>query len=179
MKHIIKLAIFDFDGTLFRSPEPPVGWQGSWWGNSLSLAPPIVPEVPSIDWWNADVVARAKAAMADEDTVTALVTGREALKFTLRVRELLEQVGLKFDHLELSNGDQTDKFKLGVISALLREYPPIRGVSIWEDNAVHLQKFADHVEMGGRAALPHLITTTRHAPGTASPVVVASRYLAQ
>lgn len=177
IKSPTKLAVFDFDGTLFRSPLPPVGWEGSWWGNTLSLAPPYVPLEPTLDWWNGNVVERAKSACANEDTVTALVTGREASKFSLRVPELIAQMGLKFDHVEMSPGISTEPFKVGVIDALLAKYPSVRGVDLWEDNEPHLRKFVDHVEMSGRAAFSHLITVPRHEVGTPSPVVVASRYL--
>lgn len=174
----LKISIFDFDGTLFRSPYPPVDWQGSWWGNTASLHPPIVPEIPGPDWWNQDVVERAKQAIADPDTVTALVTGRLASKFTLRVKDLLSQVGLNFHHLELCDGDDTLKFKMRVIDRLMKDYSSARGVNLWEDREEHLRQYADHVESSGRAAFPHLVTIPSHEPGTVvSAASVADRYL--
>lgn len=174
----LKIDFYDFDGTLFRSPYPPVGWQGSWWGNLSSLNPPIVPDVPTPDWWNQGVVERAKQSIADPDVVTVLFTGREASKFTLRVKDLLSLVNLSFDHLELCDGDNTLSFKKRVIDTLLKQYPSARGVNIWEDREDHLRQYADHVESQGRAAFPHLVTVAPHAVGTEpSPTSVADRYL--
>ena len=176
---LTKLAIYDFDGTLFRSPEQPEGWTEGWWGNIASLNPPVVPEKPGAAWWNGSVVQRAKQDISDGETIAVLLTGRLAKKFTARVKDLLSQVGLKFDQLFLAPGGSTETFKLRVIGDLLKEYPTITGVDIWEDRAPHLAKFADFVESHGKAAFPHLITVTPHEPdGLPSAAKVAGRYLA-
>ena len=174
----LRIDVYDFDGTLFRSPERPGDWSGSWWSHPASLNPPVVPALPGNDWWNMDVVDRARQSIANPDVVTVLITGREADKFTLRVKELLLSVGLEFDHIELSNGDDTQKFKLGVIDAMMKRYLSARGVNLWEDREVHLRAYADHVEASGRAAFPHLVTVPAHEPATTpSSVSVADRYL--
>lgn len=175
-----KIAVYDFDGTLFRSPEKPVGWDGGWWGNTASLSPPVVPQDPGAEWWNGSVVQRAKQDISNTETLTVLLTGRLQKKFTLRVRELLAQAGLKFDHVFLAPGGDTESYKLKVLTQLVKDNPTARGVDIWEDRANHLAKFSDHVESMGRAAYPHLITVAAHEPGTdrtASPVNVVDRYL--
>lgn len=174
------LAIYDFDGTLFRSPEKPEDWTAGWWGNLASLTPPIVPEKPGEDWWNASVVQRAQQDARDTDTLSVLLTGRVAKKFTPRLKDLLAQASLKFDQIHLAKGGDTESFKLQVIGDLLKEYPTITGVHIWEDRAPHLAKFADFVESQGKAAFPHLVTVIPHDPeGLPSPARVASRYFAR
>jgi hypothetical protein len=174
----IRLSVFDFDGTLFRSPEKPEGWEAGWWGNLASLTPPIVPESPGADWWNGSVVQRAKRDIGDGETVAVLLTGRLAKKFTPRLRDLLSQAGLKFQHVYLASGGDTESYKLRVIGELLKEYPTVTGVDIWEDRANHLQKFADFVESQGKAAFPHLVTVTAHEPESApSAEKVARLYL--
>lgn len=175
-----KLAIYDFDGTLFRSPEKPEGWEAGWWGNLASLTPPIVPETPGAEWWNGSVVQRAKRDISDGDTVAVLLTGRIAKKFTARVKDLLAQAGLKFQHVYLAPGGDTEAYKLRAIGDLLKEYPTVTGVDIWEDRAPHLQKFADFVESKGKAAFPHLVTVMAHEPeGLPSAAKVAGLYLAR
>ncbi len=179
----VKLHVFDFDGTLFRSPEKPEGWAGGWWGRLESLSPPLVPQHPDFDWWNDSVVSAAKKAIAKPDEMAVLVTGR-IQKFSLRLKELLKQAGLTgFDAIYLSGGGPTDAYKIGVMKELLEKYPTIRGVAIWEDRSEHLRKFADWVEAGGRAAYPHLITVPAHPVETppspdrvALAVRVAARY---
>ena len=160
-----KLAIFDFDGTLFRSPTRPEGWSGAWWGNPESLTRPFVPEVPSVDWWNETVVERAKRDIANEYTITALITARVQHRFTLRIRALLEQAGLKFDHVFLSPDEEDSKsYKLKVLTTLMADNPSVRNVDIWEDSEENLMVMSNYVEGRGRAAFPHLVTVSAHAP---------------
>ena len=124
------------------------------------------------------MVQRAKKDISDGDTVAVLLTGRVAKKFTARVKDLLAQAGLNFNHVYLAPGGDTESFKLRAIGDLLKEYPTVTGVDIWEDRAPHLQKFADFVESQGKAAFPHLVTVTPHEPeGTPSAAKVASLYL--
>ena len=171
-----KLAIYDFDGTLFRSPEKPIDWSSGdrWWGDPASLSPPIVPENPGPEWWNGSVAQRAKQDTGNPDTLSVLVTGRLAKRFTGRVRDLLAQAGLRFNHVFLSPGGNTNTFKTKVIDQLLKDNHTIRGVDIWEDRVEHLRQYADHVESKGKAAFPHLITVPAHAPDV---MRVARRYL--
>lgn len=177
----IKLHVFDFDGTLFRSPEKPVWWKGGWWGNLNSLSPPCVPDRPSSDWWNETVVQAAKQSINNPDVMAILLTGRIP-KFSLRLKDLLRQAGLHFDQVHLSSGGPTESFKMKVIKEILDEHPAIRGVSIWEDRGAHLRLMSDWVESHGRACIPHLITVSAHESGCIPPVEepspsrVASRY---
>lgn len=157
----IKLAVFDFDGTLFRSPEKPTWWEGGWWGNLNSLNEPCVPERPSNDWWNGSVVSAAKQAISNPDVMAILLTGR-IQKFSLRLKDLLGQAGLKFDQVHLSSGGATESFKIKVIKDILDKNPAIRGVAIWEDRSNHLKMMADWIEANGRACTPHLITVAVH-----------------
>lgn len=175
-----KLHVFDFDKTLFRSPERPEGWEGGWWGKLDSLSPPLVPKQPDDEWWNDSVVKAAKRAIANADVMAVVVTGR-LQKFSLRLTELLAQAGLSgFDAVYLSGGGPTDAYKLGVLKELLADNPTVRGVALWDDNGEQLRKFADWVEAGGRAAIPHLITVPSHEPeGTPSAAKVAGLYLSR
>jgi len=180
----IKLHIFDFDRTLFKSPEKPDWWDKGWWGNLNSLSEPCVPEIPPSDWWNDSVVQDAKRSLANTDVRTVLLTGRIP-KFSLRVKSLLKQVGLEFPEVYFSTGGPTETFKVNTIKKILDEMPSIRGVSIWEDRETHLRVFSDWVESRGIACTPHLITVAAHKAicsnelleeKQASPIRVAARY---
>ena len=157
--------MFDFDGTLFRSPERPLWWtEKVWWDHPSSLDEPVVPAHPHTDWWNAEVVGRAFDALSNFDTLVFVCTGRPERIFHSRVHELLNQVGLEFPHVYLSPGGNVPQYKMDVISRLLHKHPTIRGVSIWEDRLEHLREYSDWVESNGRACYPHLVTVPAHEP---------------
>mmetsp|Transcript_25773 Transcript_25773/g.28662 ORF Transcript_25773/g.28662 Transcript_25773/m.28662 type:complete len:120 (-) Transcript_25773:64-423(-) len=81
-----RLNVFDFDGTIFRSPVPSLNmWSANtlqkikaptlcggfgWFHNKVSLEPPYVPETPSAQWYNWDVVKEIKRSMKDDDAIT-------------------------------------------------------------------------------------------------------------
>lgn len=171
------LVVFDFDGTLFRSPHAPAWWGGrDWWLNSESLNSPMVPTEPSPDWWNNDVVDRARTACENDNNLVILLTARPEGPFRRRIETLVSQAGLNFAGVYLYEGEMSAAdFKMSVMAELLEDNPSIRGVSIWEDREDHLQKFADWVESNGRACFPHLVTATPQVI-TASASRVAARY---
>ncbi len=145
---VTQLHIFDFDNTLFRSPEKPDWWamQG-WWGRSESLNPPCVPERPGPEWWVGTTVADARRSISDPSVHTVLITGRAGKKFKHRVTELLSQAGLHFDEVHLAGGaDNTLTFKLKLIDSLFERYPVAR-IEMWEDRVEHLGPF--DTKLGG------------------------------
>lgn len=157
-----ELHLYDFDGTLFRSPH--VEGIKDWWVQDFSLNPPCVPEKPGVQWWNMPVVAEAKASIANQNVWAILVTGRsDNTGFRFRVPELLGQVGLRFDRIYLNDtGGQTELFKKAVISDTLRRFPQIDTVHIWEDRLHHLDQFAKHVEGLGRTCVRHPVKVQPH-----------------
>lgn len=152
-----RLAIYDFDGTLFKSPEKPPEWTAGWWGNPASLSAPIVPERPGAEWWNPHVVEAAQRDSADPATVSLLLTGRLAKRFTARLTELLAQAELSFDRVILSPGGDTEAHKLLVIGEFLEVYRSIEEVDIWEDRHEHLVKFTNFACERGKFVRPHLV----------------------
>lgn len=157
-----ELHLYDFDGTLFRSPH--VEGIKDWWISDFSLNPPCVPLKPGSEWWNAPVVAEAKASIANQNVWAILVTGRtDRSGFRFRVPELLRQAGLRFDRVYLNSmGGQTEKFKKKVISDTLRRFPQINTVHIWEDRLPHLDAFCKHVQGLGKACVKHPIKVRPH-----------------
>lgn len=135
------LSIFDFDGTLFRSPAKPALWKGGWWGKPESLNPPCVPQVPDSDWWISDVVGKAKEYQSNPRAITVMMTGRGAEAFSSRIDELLSGVGLNFDQVLLSDSYDTVAFKSGEIRKILEQTPSIKEVDIYDDRGSYIEQY--------------------------------------
>lgn len=150
-----ELHVYDFDGTLFRSPPKPAGFSGDWWSAEFSLEPPCIPLKPDKGWWNSQVVAEAKKSIANPDVWAIMATGRLDNPFRWRVPELLKQQGLNFDAVYLSPGGRTEAFKKKLFTRLLTRFPHVTTVHIWEDRLNHLRNFTKLVEDMGRICVPH------------------------
>jgi len=155
-----ELHVYDFDGTLFRSPHPPNTWsdKGIWWSDSISLSNPCVPVKPGSTWWNEAIVSAAKRSIADPEVLAILCTGRALQSFArYRVPELLRQRGLTFDAVYLNPSGDTGSFKKTVLLKLLARYPDITVVHIYEDRPHHLAEFCQVIERRGVECIPHLV----------------------
>ena len=132
-----ELHVFDFDGTLFRSPMPPAWWsqKKDWWTFSESLGRPCVPDKPDDSWWVGRTVQQAKRSISNPDVWAILCTGRSERSFARwRVPELLRQKGLNFDEVRLS--PQTGilgQFKQDIVRAILGRLPQVTTVHVWDD----------------------------------------------
>ena len=141
-----EIHLYDFDGTLFRSPMPPATWDGDWWNATASLMPPCVPNEPGHDWWIHDTIAAARESIANPNAYAILATGRgDRSGLRWRVPELLHQVGLRFDSVNLAPDSGTLAWKKHLLqSALLRvsnATPDDVSVHIWDDRLHHLAQF--------------------------------------
>lgn len=136
-----EIHIFDFDGTLFRSPLPPPLWKGGWWSKPESLNAPCVPEEPDESWWILDTVSQAKDSIANSNVFSALFTGRQESIYGDRVRSILGLVGLNFGMVKLSDSDNTKEFKSREIKGLLERYPLVNKLKIWDDRIGHLEYY--------------------------------------
>lgn len=179
----LTLAVFDFDGTLFRSPDPPPDWPGTtnWFVSEESLGEPYVPERPGPDWWVEPVVAQARASISNPDVWAIVVTGRPKRKsgFSYRVPELIHGKGLRFDDIYMNPGGPTPPFKKMVLKKMLDRYPAIDTVHFWEDMADDLRQYTQFVEGLGKVMVPHLVRAEAH-PVAAEGLIqrVAARWLA-
>jgi hypothetical protein len=158
----MELHLYDFDGTLFRSPLPPDSWPGgeAWWSDSISLSDPCVPVRPGGAWWNESVVSAAKKSIAAPDVLAVMCTGRSSRSFArFRVPELLRQKGLDFDavFLKPNIASPTEPFKKAVILQVLARNPDITVVHLYEDRPNHLTAYQNLVEGLGATCVPHLI----------------------
>jgi hypothetical protein len=162
-----ELHVFDFDGTLFRSPPSPVP-DKRWYTKYESLDVPNVPRVPDASWWIEPVVLDAQRSIADPEVHAIVLTGRvDKPDLRYRVAELLDSAGLDFDDVFLNDlGGRTQTFKLKRIGSLLRKYPTIDDVYIWEDRGNHLDFFIDRLNQAGFFAEGYLIEAASKPPGT-------------
>jgi hypothetical protein len=151
-----RVVIYDFDGTLFYSPDRETGerryfeatgrkfgFEG-WWGREESLIPPIVPDRPSEEWWVANTIAAYRRDASDENTEVVLMTGRP-FKHSPRVIELCEQNGLKFhSHYFRGQPGQQGRDTLEVKSNFIKQDIMHRNLAIleiWEDRPEHVSSF--------------------------------------
>ena len=168
---ITRIAIFDFDGTLFRSPLEPDWWKsGSWWRSAKSLDPPCVPKKPDSSWWNDAVVSQAKRAAADTKTLTVLLTGRWAQNFRPRVGELLKQKGLAFDQMLLPASPGALPFKKAVLSKVIDDYPEVKTVEVWDDHPEHTKIFHSMLSKDGRTVHINNVSVKPHEPECPTPL---------
>jgi len=155
-----KLYIFDFDGTLFRSPTPPDGYGGdpdTWWSNPDSLGPPHVESKPDPDMWHPDSAERLREALADPDGYVVVMTGRYE-KLQDRIQAILASAGLEPDELitnpEIGN---TTRYKRDEMLYLLRQLPNVREVEFWEDKKADLKGYQKAAEKAGVGFTPKLV----------------------
>ena len=130
-----ELHVFDFDGTLFRSPHPPEGFTGDWWDSPESLGPPYVPKVPDSWWWVPDMISEARKSIQDPNVFSIVLTGRWNERFgRTRIPELLTQQGLFFDEIHCSDIHFDIRFfKAAKVKEYLLRFPTIIEVKVWDD----------------------------------------------
>lgn len=129
-----KLSVFDFDGTLFKSPLKPEKYKGNWWSSKESLDYPNVPKRPDEKFWIMNTVNDAREELNNNKIFTMLLTGRVDTVFDERIRKLLKQQGLNFNYIKLNSfGQDTGDFKVSEIKKILKRFPNIKKIEMWED----------------------------------------------
>jgi len=152
---IKELHFYDFDGTLFRSADPPPWWSesdGSWANQALLLGPPCTPAFPGPDWWVAQVLASARQSIDDPDVYAVLVTARNQAVFYDRIHELLAQQGLDFAEVHLNPGGEAGAYKSRVMLKLLEAQPEVQVVCMWDDRLDILTRLTNLLENKGVGA---------------------------
>jgi hypothetical protein len=150
-----RLAVFDFDGTLFMTPLPDTGkdifkektgqdWpHKGWWGKGESMDSNIF-NIPPVD----SVLADFKIERANPETVVVLLTGRRENLGDL-VKEITDKHELEFDEYHFNNGGATETFKMKTLDRLLIKYQDIKEVALWDDRLEHIP----HFEQWGKTAV--------------------------
>ncbi len=159
----LELHIYDFDGNLFRSPEPPEWWDkkklGGWYSSEVSLGRPFISDVPPSNAWVDSVVREAKASIANPNVWAIMCTGRVAKgAMRYRVAELLRVKGLDFDEVYLNDmGTKTAPYKQKVTANIIKRLPQISGIQIWEDTKENVEAVKRVADMNGLDFQGHLI----------------------
>lgn len=159
----MELHCYDFDGTLFRSPDAPSWFPDGWFMSEASLGQPCVPNRPKADWWILPNVIAAKKSLARPDVITALVTGRSSKVpyFRWRVPELLGQAGLDFDFVHLNPTSDTPTFKANLISELTLDHK-VSVVHLWDDFKPNMVKVSSALDTLGVPFVAHLVHPQGH-----------------
>jgi hypothetical protein len=144
LKKIKTLAVFDFDKTLFRSPDAPKGHKGNWHIKIDSLTSPQVSEMPKDNMWNMQIVNKAKELIDREDVYCIMLTGRIDNIFEDRVNQLLLQKELVFDIVRLNEfGGDTVEFKVNTIKSLIDKMPNLDRLAMWDDDEEKIEKYKE------------------------------------
>eukprot|EP01125_Pyxidicula_operculata_P011285 TRINITY_DN3691_c0_g1_i1.p1 TRINITY_DN3691_c0_g1~~TRINITY_DN3691_c0_g1_i1.p1 ORF type:complete len:418 (-),score=101.17 TRINITY_DN3691_c0_g1_i1:9-1262(-) len=158
------LNVFDFDGTLFKSPAPnPKLWEKpsfgkilemrsstglGWFQDTLTLSEPYVPSNPGPEWFSEEIKNKVIESMNDDNCVTVLLTGRTT-EYLPIVEKMLDFAGLKFDALgfkpvsEDEDRIPTMEFKKKFLAELISIYAP-NALNMYEDRPRHTEQFRDH-----------------------------------
>lgn len=153
------IKIFDFDGTIFNSPIPNRNlWDKNMFGKLMSETqrggygwfqnPRTLEDryIGNSDF-NEEVVAEIRKAMADENTITVLLTGR-TVKYRGLVKQILETNDLIFDYYGFKPTGKgvnifTMNFKQEFIRDVVALYSDVISIEIWEDRRKHVKRFND------------------------------------
>jgi hypothetical protein len=159
--------IFDFDGTIYRSPTPnrdrlgrrlngklmsmPEQGGYGWFQNPLTLDAKYTTDLG--DLFNAEVIEDLRVSLADENAKTILLTGRTEA-YTGRVKAILATLDgdVVFDDYLLKpiteDGkarESTANFKKRVIDDMIQKYNADE-VNMWEDRYKHVRLFDGFLE---------------------------------
>lgn len=147
-----RLIIFDFDGTLFNTPDHANGtriWKeltgtdwpygGGWWGKSESIDPDIF-YIPLNQW----VYRKYLEAVSDPENYVILATGRlrKKEKMQFNINRLLNDNNLVFDEVCLSWGGDTYNFKTKLFEEKSEELG-VEEIIMYDDRHEHLVKFKE------------------------------------
>jgi hypothetical protein len=151
-----RLVIYDFDGTIFNSPDREKGELtyfnstgeklpfSGWWGRLESLSPPIVPEKPDEKWLIANTIAAYREDFKNDETELVLMTGRP-FKNSKRIIDICQHFELMF-HLHYFRGQPGQKGKdtLEIKCNFITEeliHEKLEILEIWEDRPEHTAAF--------------------------------------
>jgi hypothetical protein len=149
-----KLISFDFDKTLFFTPEPELGkdiflektgkvWpHKGWWGKPETLDLEIF-EIPKNDW----VYNHFLEYTEDDENYIILATGRlkKVEGMVDNVNKILNKNSIEFDEVHLNWGGDTLKFKIKLFEQKI-EALGVEEFIMFDDRELHLIEFEEWAE---------------------------------
>lgn len=142
-----RLAIFDMDGTLIQTPLKEDGvkiyekvkqqdWpHKGWWSKPESLDMELY-DMPTV----YETIYAYNQEKKDPDTVVIMMTGRRD-KLAEQVKKILDHHNLEFDEYIYNTGGDTLGNKLNYLDKLIKKYPNVESVHMWEDRVEHVRAF--------------------------------------
>jgi hypothetical protein len=141
---IMRLQVFDFDGTLMQTISPETGkgdWKRiknkkyepkGWWASPISL---------DLDVFNIkpfkSVLAQLKKEKATPKTYVIILTSRlESLR--PEVQEVLDKNNIQVDKLDMKYSEETKGEK---ILEYINQFPYLREISVYDDRAVDIDSY--------------------------------------
>lgn len=154
-----KLIIFDFDKTLFNTPEPEEGriiWKNKmgydfpyrgWWSKSETIDPSIF-NITLNKW----VYQKYLEAVSDLNNYVILVTGRlsNIPGMIEHIHTLLDKNNITFNEIKLSSGGSTYFFKINLFKKRINDkliFPNgCDELIIYDDRSEHITNFKEWAE---------------------------------
>ena len=149
IENITKISIFDFDGTLMRTPHPEEGkkeWENfhnkdyphiGWWSKPESLDDAVF-NIEPIESTVSDYIKE----MENPNTLVIMLTGRLPHQND-QIVELLSLHNIFFDEYHYKETGDTLSSKLNTIITLLNRYPNVSSIEMWEDREPHAIAFKE------------------------------------
>jgi hypothetical protein len=154
------INIFDFDGTIFNSPNPsrelwdnkmygklmstPKQGGYGWYQNTLTLEDKYIVN----STFNEDVLSDIRKSMESPNTITVLLTGRTTAYSNI-VQAIVMRAGLEFDEFgfkPLGERVTTFNFKTDFIKELVEKYDASE-VNLWDDRIKHVIRFREWLDL--------------------------------
>ena len=149
IENITKISIFDFDGTLMRTPHPDEGkieWENfynkkyphiGWWGKPESLDDAVFNIEPV-----ENTINDYKKEMENPNTLVIMLTGRLPHQHD-QIMELLKFHKIIFTEYHYKESGDTLNSKLNSIINLLNRFPQVNYMEMWEDREPHAIAFEE------------------------------------
>jgi len=149
IENITKISIFDFDGTLMRTPHPEEGkkeWETfhnedyphiGWWSKPESLDDAVF-NIEPIESTVDDYIKEKE----NPNTIVIMLTGRLPHHHD-QIVELLLLHNIVFDEYHYKETGDTLGSKLHTIISLLNRYPNVSSIEMWEDREPHATSFEE------------------------------------
>ncbi len=136
---VTTLAVFDFDHTLYKSPEAPKGHKGNW-----HIKPESLPENPKDKSWNNEIVIKAQELCDDPSVYCVMMTGRVGNVFGEKIDNYFKQRGLNFAKTFYNEfGGDTADYKIDNINKLLNKLSNVKSLIMWDDDREKAEKYSE------------------------------------
>jgi hypothetical protein len=149
IENITKISIFDFDGTLMRTPHPEEGknkWENfynkkyphiGWWSKPESLDDAVF-NIEPIE----STINDYKKEKMNPNTLVIMLTGR-IRQLHDQIMELLLLHNIGFVEYHYKDTGDTLNSKINTIISLLNKYPYVKSIEMWEDREPHAISFEE------------------------------------